>query len=61
MQLLGWQALTSQQFQQVHTLRTTNHHKIHMLTKANVSTKNNSEEFSNMFLDYIIKCIRQEL
>jgi len=29
-----------------------------MLVKTKISTKEDSEEFSNMFLDYTIKCIR---
>jgi len=39
LQLLGWQALAFQQFQQVFTLRTNSQHKIHMILEAKFITK----------------------
>jgi len=41
-----------------YTLKTDSQHKIHMVVKAKVSTKKNSKEFSNTFLNYAIKCTR---
>jgi len=39
-------------------LRRNSQHKIHMILKAKFITKENSSEFSNMFLDDTIKCTR---
>ena len=47
--------MTSQQFQQVYSLRADSQHKIHMDVKVEVSTKEYSKEFSNTLLGYTIK------
>ena len=39
-------------------LRTNSQHKIHMILEAKFITKENSNEFNNMFLDNTIKCTR---
>jgi len=50
--------LAIQQFQQLYTLRVDSQHKIHMILKAKLITKENSKEFSNVFLDDSIKFAR---
>jgi len=56
MKVLGWKTFTSLISTFLMGIYVENkHQKIHMLFKAKLITKENSKEFSNMFLDNVFK------